>query len=362
MLANERQPSLVVDSLGHMGRVDVERGDVLTAITEYDALGRDDFLDKYGFGKASSYLLLQNGKEYDSKAIFAAAHGHHPGLQPLAASEFSGGVDDAVKYLRRLGFTVPPGRAPDWTRDEVILVCDLLVDTGWKWRPVTDPRVQELSALLQLLPIHPMEVRGPKFRNANGVGRKMQDLATRHPNYTKVVTNGSVIDDAVVADFVDREHEMRAIAGAIRVGIRTGELIDDYQQLRDVDDDADDDSAPEGRLLIRRHLTRERDRGLRQRKLAQHLKTHSNLACATCGFDFQAAYGAHGAGYIECHHVVPLSELGETTTKLADLILICANCHRMIHRKKPWLDVSQLVDLVAASKSESRDVGMQSDG
>jgi hypothetical protein len=35
-------------------------------------------------GKASSYLLRYGGKDYDSKAIFAAAHGHHPKLQALA--------------------------------------------------------------------------------------------------------------------------------------------------------------------------------------------------------------------------------------------------------------------------------------
>ncbi|WP_420719722.1 HNH endonuclease [Streptomyces sp. NRRL WC-3618] len=43
-----------------------------------------------------------------------------------------------------------------------------------------------------------------------------------------------------------------------------------------------------------------------------------------------------GAGYIECHHVIPLHVAGEGTTKLSDLALICSNCHRMIHRKAPW--------------------------
>ncbi|MFE3370907.1 HNH endonuclease [Streptomyces sp. NPDC059173] len=39
---------------------------------------------------------------------------------------------------------------------------------------------------------------------------------------------------------------------------------------------------------------------------------------------------------MECHHVVPLHEAGEGRTKLNDLALICANCHRMIHRCAPW--------------------------
>ncbi|WP_279635939.1 HNH endonuclease [Kitasatospora cheerisanensis] len=39
---------------------------------------------------------------------------------------------------------------------------------------------------------------------------------------------------------------------------------------------------------------------------------------------------------MECHHVVPLHVAGEGRTGLADLALICANCHRMIHRRAPW--------------------------
>lgn len=109
-----------------------------------------------------------------------------------------------------------------------------------------------------------------------------------------------------------------------------------------VDDLDDYDGAPEGQLLARKHFARERDRGLREKKIKQHLRTHTTLACSTCGFDFKAAYGERGEGYIECHHVLPLHASGEVKTKLGDLILICANCHRMIHRYQPWLNPDQL--------------------
>jgi 5-methylcytosine-specific restriction protein A len=99
-------------------------------------------------------------------------------------------------------------------------------------------------------------------------------------------------------------------------------------------------------LRARRHFARERDRGLRAKKIEQRRKTHSSLACEVCGFDFEANYGEHGEGYTECHHVVPLHTSAERRTKLSDLILICANCHRMIHRKNPWLKPEQLRELV----------------
>ncbi len=109
-----------------MAKQDVTREDVLAALAEFDDLGRDAFLAKYGMGKATGYLLHHGGNEYDSKAILAAAHGHHSGFAPLTSDEFYGGESDAVKYLRRLGFVVPPTREPTWTRDELILACDLV--------------------------------------------------------------------------------------------------------------------------------------------------------------------------------------------------------------------------------------------
>jgi 5-methylcytosine-specific restriction protein A len=78
-----------------VAKQDVNRDDVLAAIAEFDDLGQDAFLTKYGMGKATAYLLHYGGKEYDSKAILAAAHGHHLGLAPLTSDEFYGGENDA---------------------------------------------------------------------------------------------------------------------------------------------------------------------------------------------------------------------------------------------------------------------------
>lgn len=65
------------------------------------------------------------------------------------------------------------------------------------------------------------------------------------------------------------------------------------------------------------------------------------------GFDFYEFYGELGKGFIECHHTVPVSEYcNELTTKIKDLALICSNCHHMVHRRRPWLRVEELVTLV----------------
>lgn len=65
------------------------------------------------------------------------------------------------------------------------------------------------------------------------------------------------------------------------------------------------------------------------------IKIHG-LKCNACGFDFEKVYGEVGKGYIEVHHKKPLSSLDEAVVidVKEDLITVCANCHRMIHRRR----------------------------
>ncbi len=78
---------------------------VLKAIAEYDKLGQEAFLKRYGYRKARSFILLYNGRRYDSKAIVGAAYEHQFG-SPLTSQNFSGGLATVVPKLRNLGFVV----------------------------------------------------------------------------------------------------------------------------------------------------------------------------------------------------------------------------------------------------------------
>jgi hypothetical protein len=72
---------------------------------EYDRIGRDEFLEKYGFGRAKWWYILHAAKQYDSKAIVGAAIGYQLG-QPLTANDFAGGEGSVVPKLRSLNFKV----------------------------------------------------------------------------------------------------------------------------------------------------------------------------------------------------------------------------------------------------------------
>lgn len=89
----------------------------------------------------------------------------------------------------------------------------------------------------------------------------------------------------------------------------------------------------EGRRGLVRHFIRERNRVLVEAKRAIVLAKAGGLVCEVCGFDFGARYGVLGRGFCEVHHRAPLGAATRVRrTRLADLAIVCSNCHRMIHR------------------------------
>jgi 5-methylcytosine-specific restriction protein A len=136
--------------------------------------------------------------------------------------------------------------------------------------------------------------------------------------------------------------ELRRLAEALRAGV-TGTV------KFPVVPEEDEDDVEEGRLLFRQHRVRERSRALVHRKKAQVLQQTGQLACEACGFDFEKAYGPLGKGFIECHHTVPLSLAEISTTRLQDLALLCSNCHRILHYRRPWPTIAELRAVISSA-------------
>lgn len=100
----------------------------------------------------------------------------------------------------------------------------------------------------------------------------------------------------------------------------------------------------EGRRTERLSAFFERNPRLRAAAIVHHGHT-----CKACSFNFKEAYGEHGEGYIEVHHLVPISTLSEETAvdPATDMTVLCSNCHRMIHRSRSFpLSLEQLRQLV----------------
>ncbi|MBD2096010.1 HNH endonuclease [Trichocoleus sp. FACHB-591] len=100
-------------------------------------------------------------------------------------------------------------------------------------------------------------------------------------------------------------------------------------------------------------MSAERSFFSRNPNLTKAAKTRYGDTCQACGFNYHKKYGELGLGYIECHHLNPLSERSEhewddsVKTSIEDVRVLCANCHRMIHRKRPALTIEELKAIIA---------------
>lgn len=227
----------------------------------------------------------------------------------------------------------------DWLYDELVLAADLVSRNNWNGVRANSDDAQALSALLRRGQLH-IETEFPDtFRSPASIQRKTFDIATADAEYAGKPTRGGRMDARIIAEFRAHKATMQARASAVRALLVTGEKI----QAHDLEQD--DPGVREGGIIEVVARRRERDPALRARKIEATTAAGLPIACEVCGFDFGVTFGERGAGYIEVHHVRPLHVSGETATRLSDLALLCANCHRICHRGA-WITPSALRQLM----------------
>jgi 5-methylcytosine-specific restriction protein A len=89
-----------------MSLKDITSEAVCQAIAEFDKVGREHFLRRYGFRESKDYFLIYNGQAYDSKAIVGVAHKFLPNGHVLSSREFTDRKGGAAKQLERLAFVI----------------------------------------------------------------------------------------------------------------------------------------------------------------------------------------------------------------------------------------------------------------
>lgn len=70
---------------------------------------------------------------------------------------------------------------------------------------------------------------------------------------------------------------------------------------------------------------------------------HYGTRCTVCAFDFGETYGPIAEGVIHVHHLRPICNAGGeyAVDPIQDLRPVCANCHLVIHRRDPPLEVDE---------------------
>jgi len=110
-------------------------------------------------------------------------------------------------------------------------------------------------------------------------------------------------------------------------------------------------SYKEGELSLKIHKQRERNRKAREQCIA-----FKGIKCCICGIEFEKVYGNLGKGFIQVHHITPISEDNKKhiIDPIKDLVPVCPNCHAMLHHGKcgKVLTVEKLKQIIENNKSK----------
>ena len=150
---------------------------------------------------------------------------------------------------------------------------------------------------------------------------------------------------------IDAETKTALISACSSSGVRetTDFITKSYVSADEVDAEAVYQEGAVRQVMVNAY---ERNPQAREQCITLH-----GLRCRVCSFDFEASYGAAGAGYIHVHHLRPLSDIGEQyeVNPQRDLCPVCANCHAVIHRRKPPYSIEEVKAML---KTQSADIDL----
>lgn len=214
---------------------------------------------------------------------------------------------------------------PNWNYEETLLVYELLLKHHPEKAPgPSSQEVKDLSDYIRNLPYHKDQDKNEKFRNLNSIAMKLQNLNS------ELTGKGLSSSNKLDSEIVDRFKTDRAKVTQAAEEIRNGVIY-----IKDLGDQEDDqDEVLEGRVRSRVHKSRER-RSLRKKKIKEVKAKNGELVCEECGREEDKSLGDISECIFEVHHVVPISEASKVgvKTKLSDLAVLCACCHRIVHAR-----------------------------
>jgi len=241
--------------------------------------------------------------------------------------------------------TMPSAQSnPPWDEAEIILALDLYLNHESNTKHGSQAEFENLSSILRRLNIQEDIPDWEDFRNPNGVGTKIANLMfLDNDEPSKGLSGASKTDRIVWNQYHENPAEVHAMAESILSAIDNNEDIE--ASILPMQEE-EEKGFPEGKYFYRMHRSRERNSKL-IKQVKMKAEKEGVLNCSICGFDFEKQYGELGENFIECHHIRPISEYKSgDKTRASDLALVCPNCHRMLHVKRPWLKPDELSERI----------------
>jgi len=221
----------------------------------------------------------------------------------------------------------------DWRWDELILLFDVFLED-----PLLEKKdhIDRLLKDLKLLNLYTSRWKISAERTKDSVMEKLSDCA----NWELKKDYNSEQDSMFFGTFKADQVRFKKLANCIRIFLNHNLIFTDA--LENIH------STFEGASKEVIHFRRERDQRIIKAKKQRVLLEKNKLECEACLFNFTEKYGDRGDQFIEVHHTIPLSEndLGQITF-IDDLVLLCSNCHRIIHRRRPWISLEDLKKIIS---------------
>ena len=336
----------------------ISQNDVIKAIREIDSIGIPS--DRH----STKWSVQHNDKQYPPKYIVSIANRFANG-EEWHPSKFSGGTE-TNQVLESLGFKIIstgtrqqeyPIVSHSWELfSETVAIKHLDKSaflhhgTGipFEIRPFFgledffDEEKRQISLLYKgqqyeaHFQLDPQLKRVRLFWKADFVDLLKNSL----PGWFVAFSKGKDVDaEPPIMRFemtgVDRKYEVALI------------FPDDIEQ--DIESEISEEYQPKKEGTVKLYYGKRYERDPANRKKA--LEIHG-VNCVVCGFNFEKVYGERGKGFIEVHHAQPLGSLDEEqiVDPLTDLVPVCANCHRMIHRRKEDILTIEKIKKLACAK------------
>jgi len=207
-----------------------------------------------------------------------------------------------------------------FTRDEAILLLDMLFFSGEEHFFPANYAIVEQSNLLNELPIHPMEKRSASFRNPTGISKQINTLKR---SLRKNIRNNNV-GYILYQLYEENQNQLEPIHELVNA-IKRNKV---YFQNHIYSDKIEANGFPEGVLLGHLHCSLE----IRDSKSITH-----DTECNVCCLNLSEIYKPVNGSLMQLHLIVPITELDyKKTYKLNEFITVCPNCHAVLHRFRPW--------------------------
>ncbi|WP_424627952.1 MrcB family domain-containing protein [Bradyrhizobium sp. SYSU BS000235] len=181
--------------------------------------------------------------------------------------------------------------------------------------------------------------------------RRLPDFSARLPVVSiDLGSNVGLPADYAAGHALGVSYSLKTLPSDVELAADLNAVVTAYRALTfrgglDPIADSTDDEAPEGTASVTERRRYKMHRRIeRNPKASKAAKKHHGTKCQGCDLEFHERYGEIGRGFIEAHHLKPIGSLEEGAEVAydvaSDFAVLCANCHRMIHRTVDPSDLS----------------------